>query len=141
MSRDYHRARADILEAMPGTVPDLAKRSGYARGTVKRWIAELRKGRAADRGAHIGDWLEPEGRGAVAVAVWHAGPGKHKHRRRRGNASSQEKHARAVEQHGRELLAAKAANRYHARKRRAGHTDPLLGALFKQPTQEDQPWK
>lgn len=121
---------------MPGTVPDLAKRSGYARGTVKRWIAELRQGRVAERGAHIGEWLEQEGRGAVAVAVWLAGPGKHKQRHRKGNASSQEKHARAVATHGREILAAKAANRYHIRKRRAGHLDPLLDALF---PREDRP--
>lgn len=137
MPRDYHRARADILEAMPGTVPDLAKRSGYARGTVKRWIAELRKGRPAERGAHIGEWLEQEGRGAVAVAVWHAGPGSHKHRRRKGKASSATKYARAVAEHGLPLLAAKAANQYHARQRRAGRADPLLAPFLIKPCQNE----
>lgn len=137
MPRDYHRARADILEAMPGTVLDLANRSGYARGTVKRWIAELRQGGVAERGAHIGGWLEQEGRGAVAVAVWHAGPGEHAPRQPKGNASSATKYAKAVAAHGLPLLAARAANQYHVRQRRAGRVDPLLAPFLAKPCQNE----
>lgn len=97
----------------------------------------LRSYARAERGAHIGEWLEQEGRGAVAVAVWHAGPGPHKHRRRKGKASSATKYARAVAEHGLPLLAAKAANQYHARQRRAGRADPLLAPFLIKPCQNE----
>jgi hypothetical protein len=134
--RDYHLAREHILEALPGTVPHLVRRSGYERHTVNRWLAKPHAGKAAERGAHIGGWEVPQGRGAAYVAIWHAGPGRDKARPRR-NTSSAAKHAQAVAKHGRPLLAAKAANRYHARQRREGRTDPLLGALFSKPCQNE----
>lgn len=126
MPRDYHLARGHILEAMPGTAPHLVRRSGYERHTVNRWLAKLHAGKAAERGAHIGGWEVPEGRGAAYVAIWHAGPGRDARRPTR----KPDKYAKAVAKHGRPLLAAKAANQYHARQRRAGRTDPLLAALF-----------
>lgn len=135
MPRDYHLARAHILEAMPGTVAHLVRRSGYERHTVNRWLAKLHEGKATERGAHIGGWEVPEGRGAAYVAIWHAGPGRDARRPTR-TTSSAAKYAQAVAKHGRPLLAAKAANRHHARQRRAGRTDPLLAALFPQPVTE-----
>lgn len=135
MPRDYRLARGHILEAMPGTVPELVKKSGYVRHTVNRWLAGLREGTPAARAAHIGDWIVPEGRGPV-VAVWHAGPGRHKRRPVR-NTSNAERWKKAKAKHGLPKLNAKWLNQHYARQRRKGRTDPLLGALFAKPCQNE----
>jgi hypothetical protein len=136
VARNYHLAREHILEAMPGTVAHLVRRSGYERHTVNRWLAKLHAGKAAERGAHVGAWDVPEGRGAAYVAIWHAGPGADARRPQRATSSAA-KHAKAVAKHGRKKLAAQAANRYHRRQRRAGRTDPLLAPFLAKPCQNE----
>lgn len=135
MPRNYHRARADILEAMPGDVPHLVKRSGYSVATVKRWLAQLRTGGPLERAAHIGRWIIPEGRGP-ASAVWHAGPGEHapKPTWRTDNA---EKHRRYKAKHGAKRLNALAALRYRLRKLRDAPPDPLRAALLPKPCENE----
>lgn len=135
MPRDYHLARGHILEAMPGTVAHLARRSGYTACTVKRWLLQLRDGEPDQRAAHIAAWIVPTGRGGAA-AVWHAGPGEHvaKPTWRTGNA---ERWERAKEKHGLEVLNAKWLNQYHTRRRRQGHVDPLLAPFFRKPCQNE----
>lgn len=131
MPRDYHLARGHILEAMPGTVPELVKKSGYVRCTVNRWLEQLRQGTPAERAAHIGDWFVPEGRGPV-VAIWHAGPGRHASRPRR-KTSNAERWKKAKEKHGLPKLNAKWLNQHYVRQRRKGRTDPLLDAFRPKP--------
>jgi hypothetical protein len=76
--RDYHLAKEHILQAMPGTVDELAKRSGYHRNTVQIWLKVLRAGDPATRASHIEDWLPPAAHngGGVYLAVHGAGPGE-----------------------------------------------------------------
>jgi hypothetical protein len=73
--RNYHLAKGHILQAMPGTVGQLAKKSGYSRGTVEIWLKVLRAGDPMTRGSHIVEWIPPAGAGAHA-AVHQAGPGE-----------------------------------------------------------------
>lgn len=73
--RDYQLAKGHILQAMPGTVEQLAKKSGYSRGTVEIWLKELRAGDPMTRASHIVDWIAPVGAGGHA-AVHQAGPGE-----------------------------------------------------------------
>lgn len=116
-------SRRDIVQAMPGTVPELTARSGWHRETVKRTLAELR-----GVGAHIGGWLVPEGRGPC-VPVWHAGPGRCLPMPKRG-MTGQQRHLKAVKTHGRDMLNAKHRARHWRRKHLAGHVDPLQQAAF-----------
>lgn len=73
--RNYHLAKSHILQAMPGTVGELARKSGYARGTVEAWLKVLRAGDALTRASHIIDWRAPNGSGPY-IAVHQAGPGE-----------------------------------------------------------------
>lgn len=57
--RDYHQARRDILQAMPGTIAQLVKKSGYARGTVEIWVRKMRIGDPLARASHIIGWTPP----------------------------------------------------------------------------------
>lgn len=74
-ARNYHLAKEHILQAMPGTINALARKSGYSRGTVEFWIKVLRAGDPLTRGSHIIEWLPPNGSGQY-IPVHAAGPGK-----------------------------------------------------------------
>lgn len=73
--RNYQTAKDDILQAMPGTIDELTKRSGYSRGTVGIWVKVLRAGDPLTRGSHIIDWRPPNGRGPF-IPVHQAGSGE-----------------------------------------------------------------
>jgi hypothetical protein len=120
---------------MPGTQAELVKRSGYAHATVKRWLAKLREGEPEQRAAHIAKWRIPKGRGP-ASAVWRAGPGEHAPYPT-WHTSNAERWRRAKARHGLDVLNAKWVNQYHARRRRAGHVDPLLAPFLYKPCQNE----
>ncbi len=42
MPRDYHHAKKDVFDAMPGTQNEIVARTGYDRSTVGRWVSVLR---------------------------------------------------------------------------------------------------
>lgn len=123
MSADPAISRRDVLQAMPGTVPKLAERSGWHRETVKRRLAELR-----GHGAHIGGWLIPEGRGPCAP-IWHAGPGRSLPMPKRAKTNRQ-RHAIALAKHGRDLINAKSNAQHWRRKHLAGQSNPIQQAAF-----------
>lgn len=70
MPRNYHVAKAHILQAMPGTHNELVAKSGWTYETVRRWLKVLRR----DSLVHIGDWARPNGSGHFQ-RIYHAGPG------------------------------------------------------------------
>lgn len=126
MPRDYHIAKRDILESMPGTVAQLVKKSGYHRATVERW---LRKLRAAD-GSHIVDWQRPNGAGNF-IPVHGAGTGVDVPCTLVALTSS-EKWKATVRRLGRDRVRQlERARAWALQARRSGFgRDPLLGALF-----------
>lgn len=73
--RDYQLAKADILQAMPGTLQDLIQKSGWSERTVIGWLKVLRAGDPLTRSSHIIDWLQPKKVGPY-LAVHAAGPGE-----------------------------------------------------------------
>jgi hypothetical protein len=76
--RIYHSAREDILQAMPGTATELAKRAGYHREYIYYWLRKLRAGDPLTRASHIIGWKDPTGpNGSGDYAPIHAaGPGE-----------------------------------------------------------------
>lgn len=126
MPRDYHIAKRDILQAMPGTVAQLVAKSGYHRATVERWLVKLR---AAD-GSHIVDWLPPNGSGNF-IPVHGVGPGPDAPCKLRAMTPSDKWQAR-VRRLGRDYLRNRSrTGEWALRARRVGFkSDPLLGALF-----------
>ena len=73
--RNYHIAKEHILQAMPGTVDELVKKSGYNRGTVEHWMKALRTGDPRTRSSHIIEWHPPNGTGPY-IPVHQAGAGE-----------------------------------------------------------------
>jgi hypothetical protein len=129
MNRRHHLTQRDIVQAMPGTVREIARRSGYHHDTVVRHLAELRIGSERLRRAHIGAWFEPED-GRTPAPIWHAGPGRHRAEPKRRRQTNAERWARAKEIHGLPALNDKYTRNYHLRQRRAaGPANPfsLLG--------------
>lgn len=71
----YHIAKGHIVQSMPGTVPQLAKKSGYSANTVRFWVNEMRQGDPLTRASHITGWLPPPKSGAH-LPIHAAGPGE-----------------------------------------------------------------
>ncbi|WOH61925.1 hypothetical protein [Bradyrhizobium sp. BWC-3-1] len=72
MTKVYRHDRTQIaLQAMPGTLKDMADRIDAPKATVQHWIQDLR----ACGWAHVGKWQRTEGPGGI-VPVFYAGPGR-----------------------------------------------------------------
>jgi hypothetical protein len=67
--------REAVLMSLPGTVAELAKKSGYSKQTVKEWIRALRAGDPLNRASHIVGWVPPKTRGPHHP-IHAAGPGE-----------------------------------------------------------------
>lgn len=133
MPRNYHIAKQDILDSMPGTVSEIIKKSGYERCTVERWMRRMKHDDPAQRECHIIDWRRPEVSGQF-VAVYAAGPGKNAPCKLVAQSDA-EKWQRAIQLHGMDKLRAKERARAWALKARRGQVnDPLMQALFKRTT-------
>lgn len=62
--------KAQVVAAMPGTVPEIVVRSGMTESTVKRWICIMR----AAGESHIGSWKRSVGPGQFQ-SIHVLGPG------------------------------------------------------------------
>lgn len=124
MPRDYHVAKRDILQAMPGSISEIIAQSGYDRSTVERWMRRMR-----DVDCHIIDWRRPEVSGPF-VAVYAAGPGDDAVCTLKPLTPSEDWH-RKKEKYGMETLRARERAAHWALKARRGKVvDPLVAALF-----------
>jgi hypothetical protein len=76
--RIYHTAKEDILQSMPGTASELAKRAGYHREHVYCWLRKLRRGDPMTRESHIIGWQNPTGPNGSGdyTPIHAAGPGE-----------------------------------------------------------------
>jgi hypothetical protein len=74
--RNYQLAKADILQAMPGTVEELVQKSGWALRTVREWLGVLRAGDPHTRASHIVGWVPQASRPGPPLAIHAAGPGE-----------------------------------------------------------------
>lgn len=123
MINDTAATRRDILQAMPGTIYDLARRSGYHERTVRRWVKTLQA--ASD--SHVGSWLRNTDGGRHA-AIYHAGAGRNMPCPYKQRANS-ESWARYVKSVGRDTV--RSRQRTTRAIRRGDHLkDPLQQAAF-----------
>lgn len=129
MPRNYQIAKGHILQAMPGTVAQLVKKSGYETVTVQRWVARLRAGEPHERACHISGYQEPEGYG-YAPPIYTRGPGEHAEYTHTPLTPS-EKWSRAKAKHGMDALRKKERHRDFKRKLMLGQVelDPLQALL------------
>lgn len=61
--------KSAVAAALPGTIHEIAKKSGLAESTIRRWLRELRENNAA----HISRWNRQNG---LPTPFYAAGPGK-----------------------------------------------------------------
>jgi hypothetical protein len=122
--RNCHTAKADILQAMPGSVSQLVTKSGYHRATVERWVRTLR----AEQASHIIDWLRPNGSGNF-IPVHGKGLGEDAPCTLKPLTASDDWKL-AKQRYGMDTLRAKERARHWALKARRGRRDPLVAALF-----------
>jgi hypothetical protein len=124
MPRDYHYAKRDILDSMPGTISEIIAKSGYERNTVERW---MRRMRGVD--CHVVDWRRPAVSGPF-VPVYAAGPGEDAVCTLKPLTPSQDWERRKTK-YGVDTLRAKERAAHWALKARRGQVvDPLMAALF-----------
>jgi hypothetical protein len=125
MPRKYHNAKADILQAMPGSMAQLATKSGWHLQTVERWVRALRKAGEC----RILDWQRPNGSGNF-VPVYGQGPGEDAACTLQALTGS-EKWRLTKQRYGMDTLRAKERARHWALRARRGQVrDPLVAALF-----------
>lgn len=125
MPRNYQIARADILQSMPGSVDQLAAKSGYHRDTVTRWLRKLR----AENASHITGWLRPNGSGHF-IPVHGAGPSADVECTLKPLTASEDWQKRKAK-YGMQMLRRQERARHWALQARRGRTtDPLVAALF-----------
>lgn len=67
----YRDPTERMLRAMPGTMNELAARTGVSKSSVKRWCSILR----AMGWAHVPRWRRADGPGGIQP-VLHPGPGR-----------------------------------------------------------------
>lgn len=125
MPRNYNVAKDHVRQAMPGTMAQLVKRSGWHHDTVSRWV---RKMRAAGECRIVG-WQRPNGSGNF-VPVYGEGPGEDAPCTLKPLTPSQDWQI-AKQRYGKELLAKRERARHYARLARL-NGDPLVQALFGQ---------
>jgi hypothetical protein len=130
MPRNYHTAKADIIQAMPGTTGQLVEKSGWHHDTVARWVRRMRK----TGECRIVDWRRPNRTGNF-VPVYGAGPGADAVCTLKPLTNSEDWHL-AKKRYGMETLRKKERARHWALKARRGETtDPLMAALFDRTTE------
>lgn len=64
------KRRQALIEALPGTLKELAERLQVQPATVGIWVISL----CGEGGAHIGEWRK-QSRQGPPVRVYHSGPG------------------------------------------------------------------
>lgn len=115
--------KAQVIAAMPGTVPEIMARSGMTKSTVKRWITLMREAGEC----HIDRWIRPDGPGGfMPVHIIGEGKDARCHLKAFSGAHYSKKSRRKAKEEGKaEFTQARRSAQYYAKKATAKPHDWL----------------
>lgn len=119
--------RSLVMKNLPGTTEEIAERSGLRKGTIQRWIRDLRK----ENLCYISGWERQIGTAGSPKAIYTLGNGKDRPPPKAlGTSVYSKRYRRKIKGTERgDLYSAKSKARYYEGKaKKCG--DPLINAFF-----------